>query len=171
MIIVLVPICVLAQDKKTRKSESFVLAWPVSENWVVGDDQETTQQHVVDYIHDNESVDAWTELGNMTTINRVIRMHIDTVMYIMFSSAKATAPDAKLTLLEQGEKQDCQWIIFTIEAPRFNDNENPESQIWYIIQGKQALYTNFVAVKKALLDEGFKTKWSSFFRKGLLVYK
>ncbi len=170
LFLIALPLLVSAQDKQPLKSESLKLNWPESEHWKTGDDQQNSRQHIVDLIHEGESVDKWTELGNMTTIKNVTGMAIDTAMIIMFSSARISAPDAKLTYIDRGEEQECQWILFTIEAPYFNEDTMPESQLWYVVQGKQSLFTNFVAVKKATLDEAFKTKWSTFFRKARLEY-
>ncbi len=47
--------------------ESLMLNWPDEENWKVGDDQENETQHVLDLIHSNETINKWTELGNMTS--------------------------------------------------------------------------------------------------------
>jgi hypothetical protein len=165
-----VPISVYAQFNDAAKGENLRLDWPESEHWKVGDNQENGQQHVVDMIHEGETIDKWTELGNMSAVKGVKNIPMDTAMNMMFSYAQKEAPAAKLTFIKKGEMQECPWIIFTIESPRFTSDPNPESQLWFILQGKQGLYTNFVAVKKAKLPEDFKTKWTAFFLKGKLVY-
>jgi len=151
--------------------ESLALDWPDTENWKVGDDQENAQQHVIDLIHTNETIDKWTELGNMTSLKGVKGIPVDKAMNLMFDQAKQNSPKAKLTFIEKDEKADCPWIIFTIEAPYFNNDKNPESQLWYIVQGKQALYTNFRAVKRTTVPTDLKDKWIKFFKAGKIVNK
>ena len=73
--------------------------------------------------------------------------------------------------IEKDEKAECPWIIFTIEAPSFKNDKTPESQLWYIVQGKQALYTNFRAVKQATVPADLKDKWIKFFKAGKIVNK
>lgn len=66
------------------------------------------------------------------------------------------------------------WIIhgsFTIESPRFKNDKRPESQLWYIVQGKTSLYTNFRGVKQATIPTDVKDKWTGFFKTGKVVYK
>ena len=151
--------------------ESLLLHWPESENWKVGDDQENAKQHVLDLIHSNETIDKWTELGNMTSIKGVKGVPVEKAMNLMFAQTKENAPKAKLTFIEKDETAEFPWIIFTIESPGFKNDKTPESQLWYIIQGKQALYTNFRAVKKATIPADLKDKWTKFFKTGKIVNK
>lgn len=154
-----------------QEGESLMLDWPDSEHWKIGDDQENSQMRVLDLIHENETIDNWTELGNMTYIKGLTGVPMDTAMEIMFNQAKGNAPKATLTFIEKDEKGVYPWIIFTIEAPGFNNDATPESQLWYIIQGKQGLYTNFRAIKKAKISEELKKKWTVFFKTGRVVMK
>ena len=151
--------------------ESLMLDWPDTENWKVGDDQENAEQHVVDLIHSNETIDNWTELGNMTSIKGVKDIPVDKAMNLMFDQAKQNSPKAKLTFIEKDEKTEYPWIIFTIESPNFKNDKTPESQLWYIVQGKQALYTNFRAIKQATVPADLKDKWIKFFKSGKIVNK
>ena len=154
-----------------QAGESLMLNWPENESWKVGDDQENNGQHVIDFIHSSESIDKWTELGNMTAIKGIVGIPVDKAMGLMFDQAKQNSPKAKLTFIEKDEKAEYPWIIFTIEAPNFTNDKNPESQLWYIVKGKQALYTNFRAVKKAILPDELKEKWAKFFKTGKIVNK
>lgn len=151
--------------------ESLMLNWPDEENWKVGDDQENGTQHVLDLIHSNETIEKWTELGNMTSIKGVKGVPVDKAMELMYEQSKKEAPKAKLTFIEKDENAEYPWIIFTIESPSFKNDKTPESQLWYIIQGKQALYTNFRAVKQATISTELKDKWIKFFKTGKIVNK
>jgi hypothetical protein len=146
-----------------------MLDWPDSENWKIGDNQENAQQHVIDLIHSNETIDKWTELGNMTSIYNVKGVPMDQAMNLMFEQSKTIAPKAKLTFIEKDESAKYPWIIFTIEAPGFNNDKIPESQLWYIVQGDQALYTNFRAVKKAKISGEQRDAWTKFFKTAKIV--
>lgn len=151
--------------------ESLMLDWPDSENWKVGADQGNAQQHVIDLVHTNETIDEWTELGNMTVIKGVKGIPVDKAMNLMFDQARQEAPNAKLTLIAKDEKAEYPWIIFTIESPNFKNDKTPESQLWYIVQGKQSLYTNFRAIKQATIPADLKDKWTKFFKQGKIINK
>ena len=154
-----------------QKGESLSLYFPENENWKIGDNQENEEQQVLDMIHSNETIDKWTELTNMTSIKGLKGITVDKAMDIMFEQSKQNSPKAKLTFIEKNENTEYPWIIFTIESPYFKDDKIPESQLWYIIQGNQGLYTNFRAIKKATITEEQKQKWTAFFKTGKIVYK
>jgi len=156
---------------ESQKGENFLLDWPINENWKIGDEQENSVQHVIDVIHTNETIDNWTELGNMTTIKGVTGVPVEMPMNYFFEQAKKKAKDAKLTILEKDDKAKYPWIIFTIEASSFKGDKRPESQLWYTVIGKQAIYNNFRAIKQATIPEDLKVKWTAFFKTGQIVYK
>jgi tetratricopeptide (TPR) repeat protein len=158
-------------SKEEQLGEYLMLDWPDSENWKVGDDQENAQQHVIDLIHKNETIDKWTELGNMTSIKGVTGVPMDKAMNLMFEQAQLNAPKAKLTFIEKDESSKYPWIIFIIEAPSFKNDKTPESQLWYIVQGNHALYTNFRAIKQATIPVDLKEKWIKFFKTGKIINK
>ncbi|MBK9247195.1 MAG: tetratricopeptide repeat protein [Ignavibacteria bacterium] len=151
--------------------ESLLLNLPVEEHWKIGDNQDNGQVQVLDFIHENEKLDSWSELINMTAIKGVTGIAMDTAMRLMFAQTEKNSPAAKLTFIEKDESTLFQWIIFTIESPSFVNDPKPESQLWYIIQGKQALYTNFRAIKKAAIPDELKEKWTRFFKTGKIIYK
>ena len=154
-----------------QDGESLMLYWPENESWKVGDNQENEEQHIIDLIHSNETIDKWTELVNMTSLKGVKNVQVEKAMNIMFDQSKKQSPKAKLTFLEKDENTEYPWILFKIESPYFKDDKNPESQLWYIVQGKSSLYTNFRAVKSATLTEEQKLSWTKIFKNGKIVNK
>jgi tetratricopeptide (TPR) repeat protein len=151
--------------------ESLVLDWPEGENWKLGNSQENEQMAMLELIHSNETLKNWTEMGTMMSIKGVKNLPMDKAMNLMYEQAKQNSPKAKLTFLEKDETTEYPWIIFTIESPNFKNDKRPESQLWYVVQGKTSLYTNFRAIKKATIPEDLKEKWIAFFKTGKVVYK
>lgn len=151
--------------------ESFKLDWPIEENWKVGNSQETPQIMMLELIHTNETLEKWTEFGTMMSIKGAKNVAMDKAMNMMYEQAKLLSPKAKLTFVEKNETTEFPWIIFTIESPNFKNDKNPESQLWFVIQGKTSLFTNFRAVKKASISPELKEKWIKFFKKGEVVSK
>jgi tetratricopeptide (TPR) repeat protein len=149
--------------------ESFVLEWPANEKWKLGSNQENDQMHVIEVIHSNETLEKWSEIGTMTTIKNVKNVPMDKAMDLTYQQSKQNAPNAKLTFIEKDETAEYPWITFTIESPEFTNDKTPESQLWYIVQGKNALYTNFRAVKQATIPAELKDKWIAFFKAGKIV--
>lgn len=150
-------------------NESLLLRWPKEEHWKVGSKQENKQMSMVEMIHEDESLEKWTEFGSMMTILSVRHMPMDKAMSLMYDEAKKGSPGAKLTLVEKNDTAEYPWIIFAIETPSYKDDQTPESQLWYIVQGKRSLYTNFRAVKQPALSAELKEKWTAFFKTGRIV--
>jgi tetratricopeptide (TPR) repeat protein len=153
-----------------QKGESFMLDWPESENWKLGSSQENEKMAMMELIHSDETLEKWTEFGYMMSIKGVQNLPMDKAMNLMFDQAKAKAPKAVLTFIEKDETAEFPWILFTIESPSFKNDKTPESQLWYIVQGKTSLYTNFRAVKQATVPDDLKEKWIKFFKAGKVVY-
>ncbi len=151
--------------------ESLMLDWPESEGWKIGSSQEDEQMVMIELIHADETLENWTEIGSMLAIKGVKNVPMDEAMNMMFEQAKQKSPKSKLTFIEKDESAEYPWIIFTIESPNFKNDKRPESQLWYIVQGKQALYTNFRAVKQESIPNELKVKWIAFFKTGKIVYK
>jgi hypothetical protein len=105
------------------------------------------------------------------SIKGATNVPMDKAMNLMYEQAKQNSPKAKLTFIEKDESVEYPWIIFTIESPNFKNDKNPESQLWYIVQGKTSLYTNFRAIKQASIPDDLKEKWIKFFKTGKIVNK
>ncbi len=125
----------------------------------------------MELIHTNETLENWTEFGYMSAIKGAVNVPMDKAMNLMYEEAKKNSPKAKLTFIEKDEKAEYPWIIFLIEAPSFKDDKKPESQLWYIVQGKTSLYTNFRALKKSSIPADLKASWTAFFKTGKIVNK
>lgn len=151
--------------------ESLILDWPEEENWKIGSSQENEQMAMLELIRADETLENWTEMGNMMSIKGAKNIPMDKAMNLMFEQSKQNSPKAKLTFIEKDESVQYPWIIFTIECPSFKNDKTPESQLWYVVQGKTALYTNFRAIKKAEIPEDLKEKWIKFFKTGKIVSK
>jgi tetratricopeptide (TPR) repeat protein len=151
--------------------ESLMLYWPEEENWKVGSSQENGQMAVIELIHADETLQNWTEFGYMSSIKGATNVPMDKAMHLMYEQAKKNSPKAKLTFIEKDENVEHPWILFTIESPNFKNDKKPESQLWYVVQGKTSLYTNFRAVKQATIPTELQERWISFFKEGKIVYK
>lgn len=158
-------------NSESQVEEFFLLEWPASENWKIGDRQENDKMVMIDYIPANETLDTWTEIGNVMTIKGVKNITMDEAMNMMLNQSKKNSPKSVLTFIEKDENAEYPWIIFKIESKNFKNDKNPESQLWHITQGKSSLYVNFRAVKEASISLELQQKWIAFFKTGKVVTK
>jgi tetratricopeptide (TPR) repeat protein len=153
----------------STSTESLSLPWPESEGWHPANHQEDASVILDEWIRKGETLDAWTELGQVMTIKGITGAPVDTIMAYTYRSALKQAPKAKLTFIERGLEGEHPWVMFTIEAPEFNTDPKPESQLWYAIAGKQAVYTSFRAIKQATIPDDLREKWTAFYKGAKLI--
>ncbi len=152
------------------KMENLQIIWPEDYKWKIASNQEDQTVHMIELVPGNERLEKWTIMGTMMSYKGAKNVSMHNAMNMMFDQAKLNAPKAKLTLIEKDEKVNSPWIIFKIEAPAFKDDKNPESQLYYIIQGESSLYSNFIAIKEKTLSDRFVQKWKEIFKASQLVY-
>jgi len=126
---------------------------------------------MLELIPGNETLTNWTMIGTMTVMKGVKNMDMSGAMKMIFDKTKSRAPKAKLVTIERGGTATNPWIMFKIESPSFTNSNIPESQMYYVIQGNQSLYTNFIAVKKDMLGPLFVETWAKIFKKSKLNYQ
>ena len=153
------------------KIESLKITMPEEYKWKVGSHQEDSKQQMVELIPGKEKIDNWTIIGTMLSLKGVTNVPMDVAMNLMFDQAKENAIKPILTLVERNDTTKHSWIIFKIEVAKFKNDNNPESQLYYIIQGETALYSNFVAIKDKTLSKEFVDKWTKVFKASELVYQ
>jgi len=155
----------------TQAQENLKIAWPGEYKWKIGADQKSGNTRMVELLPGNESLTNWTIMGTMVSMMGSISVPVEQVMNATYNQTLKNAPLAKLKMIEKGIKSGSAWILFRIESPRFKNSAVPESQLYYIIQGKRALYSNFVAVKQPSLGVLFVDKWAKVFKNSMLVGK
>jgi len=149
--------------------ESLKIVWLEKYEWKILSNQEDGNIHVIELIPGKEKEENWTMLGQMLSIKGALDMPMEAAKNMMFEQTKSNSPNAKLTFLEKDEKDEFPWILFKIENPQFKDDKKPESQLWYVRQGKTSLFVNFIAMKKKKLKKKFVEEWSKVFKESEIL--
>lgn len=152
-----------------NKIENLKVNWPEEYKWKIGSDQENESAHFIEVVPGNESIDKWTIIGTMISMKNVTNMPMDKAMDLFYQQTKTNAPEAKVTLIEKNETAKNHWILFKIEVAKYLDDPNPESQVYYIIQGDSSLYVNLVGIKEKKISKDFEEKWSKVFKASEIV--
>ncbi len=153
----------------SQAQENLKISWPGEYKWKIASNQKSGNTRMVELIPGNESITNWTIIGTMVSMMGSTSVSIDQAMNMTYKQTLKNAPLAKLRMIEKGIKLGAPWILFRVESPKFNNTTVPESQLYYIIQGKRALYSNFVAVKQPALGVLFVEKWVKVFKNSVLV--
>ncbi len=155
----------------TKAQENLKIAWPAEYKWKIASDQKSGNTRMVELVPGNESMNNWTIIGTMVSMMGSTSVSVEQTMNMTYNQTLKNAPRAKLTMIEKGIRSGSAWILFRIESPKFNNSPTPESQLYYIIQGKKALYSSFVAVKQPSLGVLFVEKWVKVFKNSVLADK
>ncbi|MDI9310153.1 MAG: hypothetical protein QM535_08055 [Limnohabitans sp.] len=153
------------------KIENLKVNWPEEFKWKVANNQEDEKVHFVELIPEKESLDKWTIIGTMMSLKGVKNLSMDVAVNLYYEQTKKEAPDAKLTIIEKNENSNHKWVLFKIEVEKYVDDPNPESQVYYIIQGDSSLYVNLVGIKQKTISKAFEEKWSKVFKSSELIYQ
>jgi hypothetical protein len=153
------------------KQEMLKINWPEEYKWKIGSNQENEKMQFIELVPGKEDINNWTILGNMMSLKNVQVKSTDQIVEMYRQSSLKDSPKAKLIVIESDEKEKNIWILFKIETPSFPNDPNPESQLFYAIQGNGTLYINFVAIKKNKISSDFIKKWSKVFKSSELVYQ
>ena len=169
LIIICLTLTCLAMTSQAQ--ENLKIAWPGDIKWKIASNQKSGNTRMVELIPENETTNNWTILGTMVSIMGAKPMAVEKYMNMTFNQTVKNAPKAKLTMIEKGVTSGYPWILFRVESPGFKNSKIPESQLYYIIQSRNALYSNFVAVKQPSLGVLFVEKWVKVFKNSALVNK
>jgi hypothetical protein len=152
----------MAPAMTAQQKESIKIDWP--KDWKIGSDQQQGQLHMVEMIPKKDDIEKWTTMGTTMTLSGVTGVGPEAVMQMTMDQTKKNAPDATLIEIARDLTAENPWILFKIEAPHYTNADYTESQLYYAVQGKQNLYSNFVALKVKELPKDFVDKWSAIFK-------
>jgi hypothetical protein len=161
---------VFTEFAHAQAKENLKINWPGEYKWKVGADQQVKNSRMIELIPGNETLNNWSIIGTMVSMQGVKNVPMNTAVKMTFDKMKGNSPKARLVVIERGDAAKNPWILFKIESPYFNNSKTPESQMYYIIQGKTSLYSNFVAVKQDHLGPLFVEKWAKIFKNSSLIY-
>jgi hypothetical protein len=152
------------------KFENLKIFWPAEYKFKPASNQNTAQAQMLELIPGNETLNNWSIMGTMICMKGVRTVPVLTFAQTIFNKLKASAPKATMRVIEDGSKAKNSYVIFKIEAPAYVNSPKPESQLYYVIQGNQSLFNNFVAVKQPYLGPLLVEKWVKIFKASKLVY-
>jgi len=153
------------------QTENLKILWPEEYKWKICLNQEDETTHSIEIIPENEDIKSWKILGAMTIVKNTTNTSTDQVIKSMIESSLEESPIAKLTVLEKNDSSKNSWIIFKIETSSFPNDPKPESQLFYVIQGEQSLFMNFIGIKEETLSNDFIVKWTKVFKNSELIYQ
>ena len=149
------------QCRSQNKNEHLQLDWPVAYKWKIVNQQNDSSIQSVTIIPGFETIKTATIMGNMIARVGVIFPKGDQMLEHYRNSIDT---GSVLTVIERNDNAQYPWLIFKVETPVTAKYPEPESDLYYVIQGAYALYENYVSIKKPTLSKKFLEKWTEVFK-------
>lgn len=151
--------------------ESFLLPWPQTGNWEVAHHNWDETGLDLTLLRDGESLDNWSEIGNLTFYKGYYRKGVEQIMQGMIKNAQSTYLKAKMTVVEKHTGWDTShpWVLFTIECKDYNRTGHPQSVMYMVRKGDHYTYIAYRAIREEKISGKTKREWSDFFTSGEIV--
>ena len=144
--------------QSNSKTQTLTINWPKEEGWHIVDQQNNAEQTttMIVLLKDKETIGNHSEIGTTYICRGSMNIPIANKIEELFQPPKY-APTAKRTIIETDEKAKYPWSILKIEY-------TTESQIWYIIQGKNELYCSLWSINQKEITPKSQEKWVKIFK-------
>jgi hypothetical protein len=144
-----------------KKTEYITIDWPGEYNWKILKKEDDQNKQITIIIPGKETASTASILGFLTAYKGVKIANTDDISKD-YKSRLDTG--STLTVLDKEQTTKSLWIIFKVETPATNKYPEPESDLYYVVQGQYALYENYVAIKQPFLTPEFVNKWIAIFK-------
>jgi hypothetical protein len=149
-----------------RKGERISIDWPGEYNWKTVQQKHDENVQTSMIIPGNESVSTASLMGSLKAYRGV---KIATIADMINHYKAGLDSGTTFTLIDKEQNTTYPWIIFKVETPATPKYPEAESDLYYVVQGKFALYENYVAIKEARLSDDFVKKWRAVFMTSQII--
>ena len=152
--------CFGGQGIGQRKGERISIDWPGEYEWKTVQQTNDGNVQTSMIIPGNESVSTASIMGSLKAYQGV---QVATIADISSHYKAGLDSGTTFTLIDKKQNTTYPWVIFKVETPRTQKYPEAESDLYYVVQGKYALYENYVAIKESRLSDDFVKKWKAIF--------
>lgn len=150
-------------------SERLEINWPVKDRWKLLADNKDSMSHILEYAPQEATLTKWDTIIYVQTIKNIVAPSLDLVLSSYSKAALKESSKAIFTVIDKDESTKNFWVIYKVETADFPNDPVPESQLWYIVQGNETLFVNFIAVKEKTISDAFVAYWSKVFKTSKLI--
>ena len=149
-------LCLSFRGQAQGKQESLTTNWPPEYAWKVVQRQNEAAHSEIAIIPGNETTSSATIIGVMAANKGLVYKNTSNVVAYFRNGLDE---GSVLTVLEQSHDTANLWVLFKVETPKTAKYPEPESDLYYVAQGRYALYDTHVAVKEPALSAAFIERW------------
>jgi hypothetical protein len=149
-----------------RPAERVETEWPEEYNWQVAGRLNSGNKQTIYIIPGNETPGTASIIGSIVAFKG---LRYSSINEIIIHYKQQLDSGSTLTLVTMQDSARPLWVIFKVETPATTKYPEPESDLYYVIQGEYALFEDHVAIKQPNLSQEFINKWSKIFKNSRLV--
>lgn len=143
--------------------EVLGIHWPDEYHWKVAEQAEDETQEIMVLIPGDESMEKWTIQGNMISMKGIHLDDLNVFYDVIIDQIKKEAIKPKVSIVEKNLSVKNPYILFKLEAKKYKSDPNPESSLFYLIQGDTSVFLNVVSIHESKLSKTFLNTWKSIF--------
>ncbi|ACU63437.1 hypothetical protein [Chitinophaga pinensis] len=152
------------------RREFVKVAFPEIKSWQKAYEASDSSTYMIQWLPVNETAANWKIMVYQSAIKDQAVESIHKAVQTFAEASRKESALTKVTILKEVNQSNQKWALFKAEAPGFPNDPHPESQLFYLVQGKKAFHVLFVAVKEKELSAAFVSKWTAIFRNSQLMY-
>lgn len=164
LILFLLPVLAFSQRK-----DSLIISFPQKYNLVLKNDQQDSRQILREWIPDGQNWENYDIIATMSVVKNASSVSIDQFKNLIVKGLKEKTKGLKYTELDKNEDPENGYMIFTCESDSYKNSNVKESQIYFLIKGKNDLFANIIALKTDRLPKEFVEEWRKIFKESKFV--
>ncbi|MCK7554610.1 hypothetical protein MKQ70_06165 [Chitinophaga sedimenti] len=150
------------------KLERLLLQLPAGKSWKVIADQENEDMKLKQWIPQDENSARYSTALTVMSYKNSRMDSLEQTLTNFRAAGRLQSDKAKFTLIQKEEKPGNTWALFKIESPSILKDKMPESNLYYILQGRSSFHVAFATSRTPLLSETFVKTWTNIFKKGMI---
>lgn len=144
-----------------KKWEAISISWPAEYHWKEVKHEQQGNLYISMIIPGSEEPATASIIGSLSVYHGNSYPSLDE-MEKDYRSRMDTG--TTMTVVERHPNGKHFWTLFKVETPVINKYPEPESDLYYVIQGDYGVYENYVGIRKPALSDDFVQKWSEIFK-------
>lgn len=142
------------------KSENLIVGWPAEYRWKTVAQREDSLSSMIIMIPGKEKTKNASILAQMKVFNNIKYGNSSEIERFY---RKSLDIGTTMTLIKKSDSSDHFWILFKTETTSSEKYPEPESDLYFVIQGEYGLFQVNIAIRKPHIDEAIISKWSDIF--------
>lgn len=153
----------------SQKKDSLFINFPEKYHLVLKNNQENSVQVLREWIPNGQNWEDYDIIATTIVLKNGKNISLYKYRDLLVKDLKERTKGFKYTLLDENKDENNGYLIFKCEADSYKGTKDKESQIYYLVKGKNDLFGNIIALRTDKLPEEFVEEWRTIFKESKFV--